>query len=180
MNMVDITIIAGIAIGSLMLLTVSAAYFRHGTFGLGGVFLTVFGVVLIGIALWRSISVQIDSAGTLEAKFITLERETVQIRSRNEEIIKTTSKLVENSPGSLTQGQKICSVYGTIEDNWRDSFIVPTNWTVEMCLQYKEQILGNRIQLGCAFEDGMSFAGSRNNAFLTNDETTVPARNCGW
>ena len=77
--------------------------------------------------------------------------------------------LQQNSVGSLTEGQKLCSV--VIPNVFRDSLIVPKSWKLDTCRWFQVQVGAYQYQLGCVFEDSVSW-GDANGA--------IPQRNCGW
>jgi hypothetical protein len=77
--------------------------------------------------------------------------------------------LQQNTVGSLTDGQKLCSV--VIPVAFRDSLIVPQRWKPETCRQFQQQIGAYQFQPGCVFNETVIF-GDVNGA--------LPKRNCGW
>jgi tetratricopeptide (TPR) repeat protein len=72
-----ITFALGILFGSIMLSTVCWVYLTRQEFGIAGAFLTVFGVVLLGLSIWKTIHVSVDSQGKVSAK---LEERVEQIQ----------------------------------------------------------------------------------------------------
>ena len=55
--------IVAMAMGVVMLLSVCFVYVRHQTLALGGMSLSAFAVVLLGMSVWRSIDVSVNGQG---------------------------------------------------------------------------------------------------------------------
>jgi hypothetical protein len=70
--------------------------------------------------------------------------------------------------------QKVCSVF--IPDNWRDTVIAGSKWTVETCQAYAAAVLAELHQLGCITKDGFAFGDPGDATTLA----TAPKPNCGW
>jgi hypothetical protein len=77
--------------------------------------------------------------------------------------------LQQNAVGSLTEGQKLCSV--VIPGAFRDSLIVPRSWKSVTCRQFQAQVGAYQYQLGCVFDEDTSW-GDVNGG--------IPKINCGW
>lgn len=69
----NIALIAGIIVGSAMVLTVLLVYYKTQTFALGGSVLTVFGTILIGLSIWANVEVSIGMNGEIEVKLLRLQ-----------------------------------------------------------------------------------------------------------
>ena len=52
-------------------------------------------------------------------------------------------------------GQKICTV--GISSDWRDTFIVPSSWTIATCKAFRDSVSADFYALGCIFEDSFSW-----------------------
>lgn len=61
----------GIILGALMLAAVTINFVRHQSFGWGGSIFTVFGVVLVGLSVWKTVEVSVGADG-LETRFTAL------------------------------------------------------------------------------------------------------------
>lgn len=77
--------------------------------------------------------------------------------------------LQQASMGSLAEGQKLCSVI--IPGVFRDSLVVPRNWKPNTCRQFQMDVGAFQYQLGCVFDDAVSW-GDVNGG--------IPKKNCGW
>jgi len=67
--MIIVTFIVGIILGPVLLIATVYVYIKHRRFGLGGVVLTVFGTILIGLSIWQSVELTIGPKGDFSAKF---------------------------------------------------------------------------------------------------------------
>ncbi|MEW8627047.1 MAG: hypothetical protein AB2551_14940 [Candidatus Thiodiazotropha sp.] len=72
-SIVVIALWAGIIFGSLLLGSVIFVYVRHREFGVGGSILTPFGVMLLGLSVWKTVDISVTADGGLEAKFRSIE-----------------------------------------------------------------------------------------------------------
>ena len=84
-------LILNLVFGSLMLCSLLFVYIKHRTFGLGGSVLTVFGVMLLGISIWKTVEISVTLEGEIEAKFEALEKRVEDVR----EIADSTTTKVE-------------------------------------------------------------------------------------
>ena len=66
---IEYTLIMGIIIGTISILGVVFNYVYHKHFELGGVVLVAFGTLLLGLSLWQSIELSIESDGSVSAKY---------------------------------------------------------------------------------------------------------------
>lgn len=73
MTIIDVALWAGIIVGAFMLVGVVAAYFQKQHFGLGGAMLTFFGVVLIGMSIWKTARLEVTPDGGFVAVLEQLE-----------------------------------------------------------------------------------------------------------
>ena len=83
-------LILGLILGSLMLISVVFVFAKHQAFGMGGTLMTPFGVLLLGLSIWKTAEISVTPEGGLAAKFESLEQQVADI---NEEQ-KTTSEQV--------------------------------------------------------------------------------------
>ena len=84
-------LILNLVFGSLMLCSLLFVYIKHRTFGLGYSVLTVFGVMLLGISIWKTVEISVTLEGEIEAKFEALEKRVEDVR----EIADSTTTKVE-------------------------------------------------------------------------------------
>ena len=59
----DLAILAGIVMGSLILLAVIAVYWRDQKFGYAGTVMSIMGITLIGLTVWRTVTIEITEDG---------------------------------------------------------------------------------------------------------------------
>jgi hypothetical protein len=82
--------ILGLVLGSVMISTVCWTYAMHQQFGVGGAVLTVFGAILVGLSVWRTIDVSISPKGGVKAKFEQrfdrLEKSVQQVANQVKEV----------------------------------------------------------------------------------------------
>jgi len=69
-----VALILGIVLGTTMLGVVIFVYAKKQSFGLGGSILTPFGVLLIGMSIWKTIDISVSADGGIQAKFQALEK----------------------------------------------------------------------------------------------------------
>ena len=81
-SIVVIALWAGIIFGSLLLGSVAFVYVRHREFGLGGSILTPFGVMLLGLSLWKSVDISVSADGGLKAEFRSI-KETAETAAKD-------------------------------------------------------------------------------------------------
>jgi hypothetical protein len=70
-----------LVLGGLILLTVCAVYAIYHTFGLGGSVLTVSGLILVGMSVWRKIDVSVSAKG-FEAKLEQVEAKAIEAHAQ--------------------------------------------------------------------------------------------------
>lgn len=83
LDIATLTLVIGMIIGSIMLLSVCWVYLRHHSFGFGGTVLTCFGVILIGLSIWKTVDVSVTKEG-IKAKFSLLQEKVENIREARE------------------------------------------------------------------------------------------------
>lgn len=88
-------LIFGIVFGSLMLSSVIYVYIKHKTFGLGGSILTVFGVMLLSLSIWKTVEISVTPKGGIEAKFKALSSRIEGIQEKTNSITGNLEKRVE-------------------------------------------------------------------------------------
>ena len=62
-------LVLGMLFGSLMLIAVAWVYIKHQIFGLGGTTLTLFGVLFLGLSIFKTVKISVSPGGKIEAKF---------------------------------------------------------------------------------------------------------------
>jgi len=65
----EVTLVMGIVIGSICVLSAVHNHVRFQSFGLGGVVLTAFGTLLLGLSIWQSVELSIDAKGNFTAAY---------------------------------------------------------------------------------------------------------------
>ena len=91
------TLILGLILGTIMLCVVLFVYVKKQTFGFGGSILTTFGVLLLGLSLWKSVEVSVTPDGGIQAKFQALEQRIKQDAKKTSERIDTLTKVTTES-----------------------------------------------------------------------------------
>ena len=93
----------------------------------------------------------------------------------------------QNSPQSLREGQKLCSVATVSPGNtWRDSFVAPRNWKPKQCFDYARQAQADFVTLMCMYEDEISvgyYGGKPDNPGMplaSFPNIDFPEIDCGW
>jgi hypothetical protein len=94
--------VVGLGLGALMLLSVCWVYVRNQTVALGGLVLTVCGVILIGMSVWRSIDVSVDTKG-IRARLAQVEAQVVQVSEKTTAVEQQTSDLEQRFEMQLAQ-----------------------------------------------------------------------------
>jgi hypothetical protein len=84
-------LIFGLVFGSLMLCSLLFVYIKNKTFGLGSSVLAVFGVMLLGLSIWKTVEISVTPEGEIKAKFEALEKRVEDVR----EIANSTTAKVE-------------------------------------------------------------------------------------
>ena len=80
---------AGTALGTALLLSVAWVWMRKQIFGLNGVGVSAFGVVLVGLTLWQSVQISYSAEG-VELQLTRLEK---QVEETQEKLEATTDEL---------------------------------------------------------------------------------------
>ncbi|HEC61671.1 MAG TPA: hypothetical protein ENI27_05390 [bacterium] len=113
-NISPVVIGSGIALGGLMILSVCWVYIKNQQFGFAGGVLTVFGVLLIGLSVWRTVNISISLKEGIKASFDQMERsvkEVVhQVRELESHLLTNISALEEMQPdkiANLRQREKV-------------------------------------------------------------------------
>jgi hypothetical protein len=84
----DITTAAfflGMLCGTILLLSASVVYVKHRQFGLGGTAMTLAGVILLGMSVWKTIDVEINKEG-MKGKLIRFEQKLSELEKTNESL----------------------------------------------------------------------------------------------
>lgn len=94
--MIVFTLALGIALGTAMLSTVIFVYAKKQSFGLGGAVLTPFGVLLLGLSVWKTVDVSVSSDGGIQAKFEALEYKIGKDSEQTSERIGTLTRITSD------------------------------------------------------------------------------------
>ena len=81
-----------------MLCSLLFVFIKHKTFGIGGSVLTVFGVMLLGLSIWKTLEISVTAKGEIGAKFEALEKRVEDVR----EIANSTTTKVEEIDKGIT------------------------------------------------------------------------------
>lgn len=100
------TFIVALILGAFMLCATMWVYIRKQVFGLGGSVLTVFGAVLIGMPVWKTIDVSVGQDG-VNAKFEQMQAQITEVKKDAD--IKITQ--VERRTAALEQYEVIQAQY---------------------------------------------------------------------
>jgi hypothetical protein len=85
MEITNMAFIAGLILGSLAILSVCWVWLRKQVLGVGGGVLSFIGVLLVGLSLWSSASVEVSPDG-FRAEFERLEQQVIQVSERSQQI----------------------------------------------------------------------------------------------
>jgi hypothetical protein len=106
------TFVSGLVLGAMLLVVAAFVYASRNVFGFGGTLFLVFGTILVGLSLWRSVELTVDpdggliaifkqeigaEAAELNGKILDLERQIAKAISK----LETISARSENSPSSM-------------------------------------------------------------------------------
>ena len=94
-TLILVTLAMGIALGAICLLAAVYNYIKHQSFGTGGIFLVVFGTILLGFSIWQSVEVTIDPDGGFTGKFKYKQDLVAEGAERNIQFEKLKKKLTE-------------------------------------------------------------------------------------
>lgn len=87
MPVAHVALWAGLIVGLLMLLAVCYVYVARRDFGLGGVVLSVFGVVLVGLSIWKTVEITVSANGDVTATFVQrFERQLNELRTATNQV----------------------------------------------------------------------------------------------
>ncbi len=76
-----IAFIVGLLLGSGLLLSAVFVYVKRQIFGVGGIVLVVFGSFLIGLSIWTSFEISVNSDGTIKAKYNQATKEEIGVKA---------------------------------------------------------------------------------------------------
>src|SRR5690348_2161437 len=100
-------IILGMLLGTLMIVSVVWIWIKQQTFAFGGSILTVFGVVLVGLSIWGTVTVKVSPDGAIETTFeqrvATVEAAVQKVDARVEQAqsnLATAIKEIPNLPAA--------------------------------------------------------------------------------
>lgn len=88
--------VVAMVLGALMLVSVCFVYVKHQTFGLGGTCLSGFGVILLGMSVWKTVDVSFDEKGVrakLEQVESVAKRADTVAEQAHSEVRRTTQAL---------------------------------------------------------------------------------------
>lgn len=85
MDITNLAFIAGLILGSLAILSVCWVWLNKQILGMGGGVLSFVGVLLVGLSLWSSASVEVTPDG-FRAEFERLQQEVIQVSNKSEQI----------------------------------------------------------------------------------------------
>ena len=85
MEITNMVFIAGLILGSLAILSVCWVWLRKQVLGVGGGVLSFIGVLLVGLSLWSSASVEISPDG-FRAEFERLQEQVQQVSVQSQQI----------------------------------------------------------------------------------------------
>lgn len=85
MEITNMAFIAGLILGSLAIVSVCWVWVRNQVLGAGGGILSFFGVILVGLSIWSSASVEVSPEG-FRAEFERLEEEVKEVAVRSQQI----------------------------------------------------------------------------------------------
>jgi hypothetical protein len=75
----------------------------------------------------------------------------------------------------IVGNHQVCSVL--VPSNWRDSIVVPDNWTIANCRNLCLAFEATRLQLGCLSNSTVTFGSVTN---CSNQLSLPPGNVCGW
>jgi len=102
MNLATVVFVAGLLLGALILLAVLRVYMEKKTFGVGDAMFAAFGVVLMGLSVFTSISVTV-SPTELKAQFDTVKKQVNEVAKQSAVLEKQVATVAESS-GTLADG----------------------------------------------------------------------------
>lgn len=130
--MLNATFIVALALGCLMLVAVCWVYVTKQTFALGGSVLTVCGVVLVGMSVWRTIEISV-SAKNVSAKLEQVATQVTQVQEQTNAVQRRTDDFerfdVRVAQEALIRG-------GYLPDHFVDGILGPA--TKEAIRHYQE------------------------------------------
>jgi len=85
MDVKDMAFVAGLVLGCLIIVSVCWVWVRRQVLGMGGGLLSFFGVVLVGLSVWSSASVEVSADG-FRAEFEQLEKQVESVALRSQKI----------------------------------------------------------------------------------------------
>ena len=124
-NLTTAALTLGLIFGSVMLGVTCIVYYKRQIFSLGGSVLTVFGVVLLGLSIWKTVDVSISPTGGIEAKFSAVERRIIdQVQKTGQVIedrVEKTGKAVETKVSALLSIDRLRNNFRNARNRLRDS-----------------------------------------------------------
>jgi hypothetical protein len=85
MDITNMAFITGLILGSLAIMSVCWVWVRSQVLGTGGGVLSFFGVLLVGLSIWSSASVEVTPEG-FRAEFERLEKEVNEVAVRSQQV----------------------------------------------------------------------------------------------
>ncbi len=113
----DLAFLAGIVMGSILLLAVSWVWIRKQVLGAGGVTMSFVGVTLVGLTVWSSVRIQASPDGLLaefDRRLESLTETVEEVDSNLQEVVETNisfSRDIESLASSVnTNGQQFVTL----------------------------------------------------------------------
>lgn len=85
MDITNMAFITGLILGSLAIISVCWVWVRSQVLGTGGGVLSFFGVLLVGLSVWSSASVEVSPEG-FRAEFERLQKEVNEVAVRSQQV----------------------------------------------------------------------------------------------
>jgi len=103
MNIENLVVLVGLAVGTAALGTACAVWYRKQEFGIGGSTLSIVGVVLIGLSIWTGVSFSITGDG-LQVELDSLEERLALVAENSsvvsEEVVKLNDAVIQSHAGT--------------------------------------------------------------------------------
>ena len=99
MALTDIALAVGIGIGTVILLAVVVVFVKDRKLSLGGWLLIPFGVLLVGLSVWKTAEVRVGPEGGLEAKFTALQHKVESLEVIDTDVWESKNANSEYAPG---------------------------------------------------------------------------------
>lgn len=104
MDIKNSVLAVGLFVGSLMILSVCLAYIRGRPFGMGGIVLTVGGVMLIGLSVFSRITLSVSDEG-FEARIQSIEHKVADV-DQNVKMVNEANQVVSEAIQDVAKTQR--------------------------------------------------------------------------